>query len=161
MRAKLVNKKVDLGKMIYEFESNVDDLKIGEYYEIEKEKKLRSLNSNSYLWLMCDKIANAIGSDKDSVYLEMLERYGVFTHIVVKPNVVSKVAEQFKLVRELGEVTINGTTGIQLQVYYGSHTYDTKEMSNLLNGVVSEAQFLGIQTLEDIEINRLIREWQK
>ena len=161
MRAKLVNKKVDLGKMIYEFESNVDDLKIGEYYQIEKEKKLRSLNANSYLWLMCDKIANAIGSDKDSVYLEMLERYGVFTHIVVKPNVVNKVAEQFKLVRELGEVTINGTTGIQLQVYYGSHTYDTKEMSNLLNGVVSEAQFLGIQTLEDIEINRLIREWQK
>ena len=161
MRAKLVNKKVDLGKMIYEFESNVDDLKIGEYYQIEKEKKLRSLNSNSYLWVLCSEIANVIGSDKDSVYLEMLERYGVFTHIVVKPNVVSKVAEQFKLVRELGEVTINGTTGIQLQVYYGSHTYDTKEMSNLLNGVVSEAQFLGIQTLEDIEINRLIREWQK
>lgn len=161
MRAKLVNKKVDLGKMIYEFESNVDDFKIGEYYQIEKEKKLRSLNSNSYLWVLCSEIANVIGSDKDSVYLEMLERYGVFTHIVVKPNVVSKVAEQFKLVRELGEVTINGTTGIQLQVYYGSHTYDTKEMSNLLNGVVSEAQFLGIQTLEDIEINRLIREWQK
>ena len=161
MRAKLVNKKVDLGKMIYEFESNVDDLKIGEYYEIEKEKKLRSLNSNSYLWVLCTEIANAIGSDKDSVYLEMLERYGVFTHIVVKPNVVSKVAEQFKLVRELGEVTINGTTGIQLQVYYGSHSYTTKEMSRLLNGVVSEAQFLGIQTLEDIELNRLIREWQK
>lgn len=161
MRAKLVNKKIDLGKVIYEFESNVDDLKIGEYYQIEKEKKLRSLNSNSYLWLLCSEIANVIGSDKDSVYLEMLERYGVFTHIVVKPNVVDKVAEQFKLVRELGEVTINGTKGIHLQVYYGSHTYDTKEMSNLLNGVVSEAQFLGIQTLEDIEINRLIREWQK
>ena len=161
MRAKLVNKKIDLGKMIYEFESNVDDLKIGEYYQIEKEKKLRSLNSNSYLWLLCSEIANVIGSDKDSVYLEMLERYGVFTHIVVKPNVVSKIAEQFKLVRELGEITVNGTTGIQLQVYYGSHTYDTKEMSNLLNGVVSEAQFLGIQTLEDIEIDRLIEEWQK
>lgn len=161
MRAKLVNKKVDLGKMIYEFESNVDDLKIGEYYQIEKEKKLRSLNANSYLWHMCDEIAKAIGTDKDSVYLEMLERYGVFTHIVVKPNVVSKVAEQFKLVRELGEVTINGTTGIQLQVYYGSHSYTSLEFSKLLNGVVSEAQFLGIQTLEDIEINRLIREWQK
>ena len=35
-----------------------------------------------------EEIAAKIGSCKDEVYLQMLERYGVFTHIIVKPQAV-------------------------------------------------------------------------
>ena len=44
----------------------------------------------------------------------------VYLHTVVKPNVVERVKEEWKLVKEEGEVKINGQTGIQLQCYFGS-----------------------------------------
>jgi hypothetical protein len=42
----------------------------------------------------------------------------------------------------------------------GSHTYNTKEMSKLINGTVSEAKEQGIETLDDIEIRRLVEQWK-
>jgi hypothetical protein len=107
------------------------------------------------------KIAEVLHTTKDDVYLEMLSRYGVFTHIVVKPNVVDRVKAEWRTVRELGEVTINGKTGIQLQCFFGSSTYDSREFSVLLDGVISEAKELGIETLSQSEADRMIREWGK
>jgi len=129
--------------------------------EIEPLKKKRSLDANGYLWVLLQKIAEALHTTKDEIYLEMLSRYGVFTHIVVKPNVVERVKDEWRTVRELGEVTINGKTGIQLQCFFGSSTYDSKEFSVLLDGVISEAKELGIETLSQSEADRMIKEWGK
>ena len=51
-------------------------------------------------------MAAKLRTSKDELYLEMLSRYGVFTHIVVKPNVVDRVKGEWRTVRELGEVTV-------------------------------------------------------
>ena len=83
----------------------------------------------------------------------------MFTHMIVKPHVVSRVKQEWRAVRELGPVTINGQQGIQLQCYFGSHIYNSKEFSVLLNGVIEEAKDLGIETKSEEEINSLIREW--
>ena len=128
---------------------------------IAEVRKKRSLDANALLWKLCNEIAIVIKSDKDEVYLKMLERYGVFTHIVVKQNVVERVKGEWKTVQEIGEVTINGNTGIQLRCYYGSHTYDTKEFSVLLDGVISEAKELGIELISDSDKALLLEEWGK
>ena len=125
-----------------------------------KHRERRSLDSNAYLWILLQKIADVLRQDKWNVYLEMLGRYGVFTHIIVKPNVVDKVKEEWRTVKELGEVCVNGTTGIQLQCYFGSSTYNTKEMSVLIDGVVSEAKEMGIETLPPEELERMKAAWQ-
>ena len=127
--------------------------------EIKPYRAKRSLDANALLWVMLGEMAAALNTDKDSLYLEMLERYGVFTHIVVKPEVVERVKQEWRTVRELGEVTINGKTGIQLQCYFGSSTYNSKEFSVLLEGVISEAQDLGIETRPEAEINSLLEAW--
>jgi len=126
---------------------------------IEQHRKRRSLDSNAYLWVLLSKMAAVLNTTKDELYLIMLERYGVFTHIVVKPEVVERVKQEWRTVRELGEVTINGKTGIQLQCYFGSSTYNTKEMSVLIDGVVSECQELGIETLPPDELESLKALW--
>ena len=41
----------------------------------------------------------------------------------------------------------------------GSHTYDTKEMSELIDGTVSEAKELGIETLPPDELERMVNAW--
>ena len=127
--------------------------------EIKQYRQKRSLDANGMLWAILQQIAEAIRSTKDEVYLQMLERYGQFTHIIVKPNIVEKVKHEWRTVRELGEVTVNGQTGIQLQCYFGSHSYDTKEFSVLLNGVIDEARALGIEVITEEEKSLLLQEW--
>jgi hypothetical protein len=129
--------------------------------EIKKYRFKRSLDSNAYLWVLLDKMAQVLHSEKDDLYLTMLGRYGVFTHIIVKPDAEERIKQEYKLVRSLGSVLINGQKGVQLQCYFGSSTYDTKEMSVLIDGVVNECKDLGIETLTPDELERMGVAWGK
>lgn len=127
--------------------------------DIKQYRNKRSLDANAMLWVILNEMAIILRTTKEELYLEMLGRYGVFTHIIVKPEVVDKVKNEWRTVRELGEITVNGQTGIQLQCYFGSSTYNSKEFSILLDGVVSEARELGIEVITDKEKQALIDEW--
>lgn len=127
--------------------------------EVKAFRKRRSLDSNSYLWVLLGDMAQELKTSKDELYLQMLDRYGVYTHIVVKPEIVTRVKAEWKTVRELGEVSINGKTGVQLQCYFGSSTYDSKEMSTLLEGVVSECKLLDIETATPRELDLMKSAW--
>ena len=47
-----------------------------------------------------------------------------------------------------------------IKVFVGSSSYDTREMSILIDGVVSEAEGLGIITMTPGEIQRLKDNWK-
>jgi len=127
--------------------------------EIKQYRHKRSLDSNSYMWLLLNEMASILKTTKDELYIQMLDRYGVFTHIIVKENVVDRVKAEWKIVRDLGKAYVNGRIGIQLQCYFGSSTYDSKEMSTLINGVVDEAKALGINTMTPREIELMSSAW--
>ena len=69
------------------------------------------------------------------------------------------MATEWRAVKVLGEITVGSMTGVQLQCYYGSHTYDTEEMSRLIDGVVTECRELGIETLPPDELKRMKEQW--
>ena len=127
--------------------------------EIKQYRQKRSLDSNAYMWTLLAKLATVLNTDKDSLYLEMLDRYGVFTHIVVKPEMVDRVRTEWRTVRELGEVTINGKTGIQLMCYFGSSTYNSAEMAKLIDGVVSECKEVGVEVMPPEELELMKSLW--
>ena len=54
--------------------------------EIKEYREKRSLDANAYMWVLLEKMAASMNTSKDEGYLQMLERYGVFTHIVVKSS---------------------------------------------------------------------------
>lgn len=122
-------------------------------------REKRSLDANAYLWVLLQKLAEVMRSDKWSIYLQMLKRYGQFTYIVVKPNAVDGVKKQWRECEEIGEIDVNGTKAVQMLCYYGSSTYDTKEMSVLIDGVVSECQELGIKTISPEELRQMKERW--
>ena len=126
---------------------------------IKQYRKKRSLNANAYLWVLLSKMAAALNTTKDELYIEMLDRYGVFTHLIVKPEAVSRVIAEWRTVRELGEVSVNGKKGVQLQVYYGSSTFSQQEMATLIDGVVSECKEIGIETMTPEELALLKEGW--
>jgi hypothetical protein len=143
--------------------SQLDEIKDIEKLSIKvaKHREKRSLDSNAYCWVLLQKIAEAVKSDKWTIYLQCLQRYsGKFTHMIVKENAVEYTKEVFRTCVDLGEVTVNGKTGHQLQVYYGSSTFDSKEMSVFLDGIVQECKELGIETMTPEQIRRMNEQWQ-
>ena len=157
------------GETLITFSVNENTAVLPEYEKLKNCKKLRikavqyrekrSLDANAYLWVLLQKLAEVLRTDKWSVYLQMLKRYGQFTYIVVKPGAVEAVKKQWRECEEIGEIDVNGTKGVQMLCYYGSSTYDTKEMSVLIDGVVSECQELGIETLPPAELQRIKEQW--
>ena len=127
--------------------------------DIREKRKRRSLDANAYAWVLMEKIAAAVGRSKDEIYLDMLERYGVFTHLIVKPAAVDMLVREYRLCRDLGEITVNGKTGRQIQAYFGSSQYDTAQMSRLIDGITAEARDLGIETATPEELARMKGEW--
>lgn len=126
---------------------------------IKKYRHKRSNNANAYAWALMSEMAKALHVSKEEIYSEMLKRYGVFTHIIAKPQAAGRVKQEWRECEEIGEVTVNGFTGLQIRCYYGSSTYDTKEMSTFIDGIVSECQEMGIETLTPKELSLMKEEW--
>lgn len=145
------NKSDEVAKLI-----DSDKVKV---IEIKNKRKSRSLDSNAALWKLLDMMAKKLRTTKDELYLDMLDRYGVFTHIIVKKEAVYRVKQEWKTIRELGEVSINGKTGIQLQCFYGSSGYNQEEFSRLLEGVVDEGKSIGIELISKQDMNTMLQEW--
>ena len=143
--------------------NEVNDIKSCEKLSVKavKHRERRSLDANALLWLCLGRIAEALQSDKWDVYLRMLKRYGKYTYICVKPNVVDAVKAQWRECEEIGKVNINGKEAVQMLCYFGSSTYNTKEFSTLLEGVISEMYEMGIETPTSEDMRRSLEQWEK
>lgn len=125
--------------------------------KIDKHREKRSLNANAYLWKLVTEIGNILNKSKEEVYLQMLIDYGQSEMVSILSEI--DVKGYFKYYKLAGTSILNGKEFNHYKIYKGSSEYDTKEMSILLNGVVQEAKNLGIKTKDDIELERLIKEW--
>lgn len=129
--------------------------------DLKVHREKRSKDANALLWACIGDIARVLKQDAWSVYLMLLKRYGKFTYIVVKPEAVDAVKRQWRETEIVGDIDIHGTKGVQMLCYYGSSTYDTAEMSALLNGTVSELEEMGLQRPTSAEMKRAIEEWER
>jgi hypothetical protein len=129
--------------------------------EIKQHRNHRSKDANALLWECIGRLAMALRADKWDIYLLMLKRYGQYTYIVVPPNAVEMVTRQWRECEVIGDININGRDGVQMLCYYGSSTYDTKQFSILLDGVISEMKEIGLTAPTSEEMRRSIEEWEK
>lgn len=127
--------------------------------DVKQKRNKRSLNANAYFWKLCDGLAQALGTDKDSIYLWLIEKYGVFDDVDVIADAVPILRGAFRHTQLIYESFVDGKRFVCVRCYSGSHTYDTKQMSLLINGAVYECQQTGVETLTPDEITRLINAW--
>jgi len=118
---------------------------------IVKPKNKRSLDANGYLWHLINEIANVLRSSKDEVYLEMLRRYGQ-SQLIKLPTEGLPILTRAIKYYDIGKEKDNCT---YVKVYMGSSDMDSTEMSILIDGVVSEAKELGIETITPDELSKL------
>ena len=134
--------------------------------DIKKYRKKRSLDANAYCWVLCDKIAKEISKDgtittKEEIYKDAIKNIGTFEPMIVE----EKAFENFKRIWEkqglgflIQEVTRKDKC-VKVHCYYGSSTYDTKEMSLLIELLVEEAKQLNIEVKTEQEIESLLKTW--
>ena len=109
--------------------------------EISEQKKKRSLDSNSYLWTLCQKIAEVIHSTKELVYQKYIKEVRQFEIVPIKAEAVERWIEVWnsKGLGWFAEVMEDSKLKGYKKVisYYGSSCYDSREMSVLLDEVLS------------------------
>ena len=134
-------------------------------WELKKPSNKRSLNANSYCWVLCGKIAEAVKTTDVDVYRDAVLDVGVYREYHLKPAEVplfEKDWQSLGLGWQTRQVDFDpdGDT-IVVFAYKGSSTYNTEQMSRLINWLVGEADELGIETENDAYINSLLERWEQ
>lgn len=146
--------KIEIQQFLYKLDKDTKyDLKI------DKHRNKRSLDANNYAWHLINEISNALRLSKEEVYLQMLKSYGQREYVSMLANVnPSRISKYYE---EQGMFKHNNNTFKSYMFYIGTSQYDSREMAIFIDGLVQEAKQLGIETLEDIEIQELLKEMEK
>lgn len=147
--------------------TEVDAIQDEEILSITAEplRKKRSLSANAYFFVLVTKIADALRASKTEIHNRLIREYGQYEYIdgsIPTFAVDDRFADEM-LNRSDIHLKPEGRIGdrVRLAVMRGSHTYNTKEMSVLIDGTISEAKELGIETLPPAELERMMKEWGK
>ena len=126
---------------------------------IKEDRPRRSLDANAYCWAIIDRVAERLHMSKIDVYRECIRHIaGVADYVCIKTAAVERFAREWER-NGLGwfcDVEDSKLEGFsRVCVYYGSSTYDSKQMSALINEVVQAAAALNIETLTPAQIAQL------
>ena len=144
----------------------IDEMKDGKVYEadLKEHRQKRSLDANAYAWVLMGKLANKVGLPKEDVYREFVKDVGDNYEIIPIRNdaVVGWIsAWQDRgtgwVCDILGESKLDGYTNVIC--YYGSSTYDSKQMSRLIDLIVWECKNQNIEVMTPAELAILMDRW--
>lgn len=166
---------IDLMSRHQKLEIEVDSDIRKEYEKLKDKEKLRirivqyrkkrSLDANAYYWTLLTKFADVIGLSNPEAHNMMLRGYGqseifdgkaVYVTIPDTEEAEKKVnnATDYHLA-PTSQVRL-GNDGVMYRTYRllrGSRTYDTKEMSRLIDGLITCCKEAGIPETEIVTPN--------
>ena len=152
-------------RLLAEMESIKDkelSIKVTQY------RKHRSLDANAYYWTILSQLAEKLHVSKPYLHNIMLRKYGqaeyfsgkaAITMLPDTDETIEKIAEMQEAHFAPTSKVVLGKDGINYRAYKllrGSHSYDSREMSELINGLVEDAQDAGIEILTPAEIERMM-----
>lgn len=149
-----------------DFKQLVDDMNGLEKLSIEIKpyRARRSLDANAYFFVLADKVAEKLNTTKEDVYRNCIKEIGgVSETVCVQDKAVDKLKEAWQC-KGLGWMVdtfpskIEGCTNVIL--YYGSSTYDTEQMSRLIENIIQDCKDLGIEYATPDEIANLLSLWE-
>lgn len=131
--------------------------------EVKPERHKRSLDANAYLWVLLDKLGNAVENTKEQLYREYIKDVGVFRDFHLTAEEAPTFQEAWSRlgtgwIAERVDFTPDGER-LVIRAYYGSSTYNTKQMSRLISLVVQDCQDQGIETKTPQELALMMARW--
>lgn len=123
-------------------------------------REKRSINANAYFHVLVGKIAKATQQSETEIKRQLVFDYGVqLGALILEKDMLPEKAgvEYAKSINEFNSP--KGKPCIQYMIYKQTHTLDTAEMTQLIDGAVSEAQQLGIETKTPAELDKIKSLW--
>ena len=132
--------------------------------EIKQYREKRSLDANAYMWTLLDKLAAALRTTKEELYRGYVSNVGVFREFHFRPDEAKTLKTAWERngtgwPTEDVDFTSDGEM-VVVRAYYGSSTYNTKQMSRLIDAVVEDCNEQGIETLTQEELERMKAAWK-
>ena len=130
--------------------------------QVKEFREKRSLSQNAYLWVLLDKLAEKVNRSKEDIYKMYVKDYGVFEILPIRNDAVAEFNRRWGkqglgwFTEDLGESKLNGYT--KLIAYYGSSTYNTQEMTRLIDAVIQDCREQGIDTMPLADIMLLMND---
>lgn len=129
-----------------------------------KHRKKRSLDANAYFHVLLGKMADKLIISKARMKNILICRYGQAELLSDGSPIIYKSNAPVDYMLELESthcIPVRYMTDATFyKIYRGSHTYDSYEMSILIEGTVAEAKEMGIDTKTPDEIKRMVAAWQ-
>lgn len=130
--------------------------------QIKKYSPHRTLSQNDYFHVLCEKMAKVLRVSLNEVKNQMIADYGQVNRLEdgsldwsVKPSTFNWLKSVNHYQPTDRYVMDKGQRCPVYIVMRGSHTYDTQEMTVLIDGTISEAKELGIETATPDELARM------
>ncbi len=133
--------------------------------EVKEYREKRSLSANAYCWTLIDKLAEKTKISKTEIYRDAIKNIGGNSETVCVVNeAVEKLINGWQhnglgWIAEKCDSKIKGCTNIIL--YYGSSTYDTKQMARLIDNIIQECKQQDIETLPPYRIEEMLADHEK
>lgn len=163
----------DSGKFRITFEVNEVETVKAEYDKLKGYEKLRikavkythrrSLDANAYFHVLVGKIAEALTVSKAKAKNILICKYGQpqllpdGAPMIYKTNAPEEYMAELETIHSIPVKYAEDATFYK--IYRGSHTYDTVEMSKLIDGTVADAKELGIETMTPTELREMKERW--
>lgn len=134
-----------------DFREQFDSLRENEVeVTVKRYRKKRSLDANAYAWLLIGKLSERMRLPKDEVYRQHIRELGGYETVCVQNEALPRLRDIWErnglgYQVETFPSKINGCTNCNL--YYGSSSFDTKQMSQLIDSLIESCKAVGIETL--------------
>lgn len=133
-----------------------------------KENKKRSLDSNAYFHVLCDKLRQKLNISMARCKNHLIADYGQIEYIDEEPMIYKTNApEDYMMELETIHTKCvkvseeNGHPIFFYRIYRGTSTYNTEEMAKLIKGTVEECKAQDIETATPEELAHMQALWEQ
>lgn len=130
---------------------------------IKEFRKKRSLDANAYAWVLMNKLADKLNMGVRDLYRHYIPDIPENSQVVCVPTeAVEKLQSGWEhngigWCSDTLKSKLPGCTNVVL--YYGSSTFDQKQMGVLLDLIIEDCKQVGVEYLTPEELERLKGEW--
>jgi hypothetical protein len=133
---------------------------------IDKEVKKRSNDANRYFWELVGKLSEKVNVPPEDIYRHYIRDVGGNYEVIpIKDIAVETWINNWQskglgwVCEKIGESKLRGYTNVIC--FYGSSTYDTRQMSRLIELCVADCKGQGIETMTPTELATLMANYKE
>lgn len=135
--------------------------------EIKQHREKRSGRANRYFWQLIGELCELQNINPVEDYKRRVKELGIFRTTRIESTDFETLKKTWEnwgeawFCEKVDTEIINGLEFYIVNLYYGSSSFNTKQMSGLIDNLVQDCKSVGLETKPKQEIDSLLKEWEE